>query len=211
MDASGHYVGAANARGVWVHQLLSTAPFFPIADVVTEIAAVSVATGVPLTAYARSTSGRITSSLLLVRDPSITHGTPDIADCERAAAALAARGNWVSQGQDVRSCMLLALGLREGYDPAAARVHTWTEVTDPVLGKGEVWCGWPAELISARPQPDGTAQVYHEPGVLAFTDFDQLPTLTAIAFDLRQDRLVIHNWLTGWTTAYRRGARSVDT
>lgn len=210
MDASRRYVGAANARGVWVHQMLSTAPFFPIADVVEEIAAVAVSTGVPLTAYARSTDERITSSLLLVRDPSITHGTPDIADCERAAVALSARGTWLSRGQDIRPCMLLALGLREGYDPAA-RVHSPDEVAARVLSNGEVWCGWPAELISARPQPDDTAAVYHEPGVLAFTDFDQLRTLTAIAHDLRQERFVIHNWLTGFTTAYRRPAGPYGT
>ncbi|SEB48722.1 hypothetical protein SAMN04489727_2127 [Amycolatopsis tolypomycina] len=204
MTFASPYVVAVNAPGVWVHELLSAEPFFPIADVVEEIAAVSQDTGVPLTAYARSTNG-ITSSLLLVRDPSRTHGTPGIADCERAAAALAARGTWLSRGQDARSCMLLALGLREGYDPAA-RVHSPDEVINRVLSKGQVWCGWPAELISARPQPDGPAQVYHEPGVLAFTDFDQMPTLAAIAHDLRQDRFVIHNWLTGWTTAFRRPA-----
>ena len=84
MDASTPYRAAASATGVWA-QFLSNAPSFPIADVVEEIAAVSVATGVPLTAYARSTTGRITSSLLLARDPSVTHGVPAVADCERAA------------------------------------------------------------------------------------------------------------------------------
>lgn len=196
------YQVSATAAGVWVHELCSVEPYRPIADVVEEIAAVSVATGVPLTGYARSTGGLMMSSLLLVRDPSRTHGVPEIAACEGAAVALAGRGTWRSRGRDTRSCMLLALGLREGYDPAA-RVHSPDEVVNRVLHKGQVWCGWPAELISARPQPDGTAQIYHEPGLLAFTDAAQLATLAAIAHDLGQDRFVVHDWLGGVTVAYR--------
>lgn len=202
---NGRYVEAANAPGVWVHKLITTAPpFCPIADLVEEIAAVSQDTGVPLTAYAHSSDG-ITAGLLLVRDPSITHGAPDIADCEHAAAALAARGTWISWGQLRESSIMVAIGLREGYDPAA-RVHSHEDFTDRVLHAGRLWSGWPAELISARPQPDGTAQVYHEPGVLTFTDWDQLDTIAEIAHDFRQDRFVVHNWLTGWTTAFRRPA-----
>jgi hypothetical protein len=201
VDTSSHYRTAATATGVWAHELLSAAPDVPITDAVDDITAVVEDTGVPLTGYARS-SGGFTSSVLLVRDPSITHGVPDVPDCERAARALAAGGRWRSEGQLIRASILVAVGLREGYDPAA-RVHAADELEQRVLRAGAVWAGWEVELISARPQPDGGVQLYHEPGVLTFADWEQLPVLAAIAHDLGQHRFVTHDWLAGRTTAYR--------
>jgi hypothetical protein len=201
VDASTPYRAAASAPGVWVPQLLSTHPAVAIADVVADVAAVSVHSGVPLTAYARTTGG-YASSMLLARDPSVTHGVPDVSDCERAAAMLAAIGRWGSESDFARSSILVALGLREGYDPGA-RVHTLAEFRARMLRDCGMWTGWPAELISARPQPDGTAQLYHEPGVLVLADWDQLAALAAIAHEFGQDRFVTHDWVAGRTTAYR--------
>ncbi|MBE1502684.1 hypothetical protein H4696_009784 [Amycolatopsis lexingtonensis] len=203
------YRATARAPGVWAHQLLNTAPSAPLADVVGEIAAMSVATGEPITAYARTIGGFI-PSVLLARDPSVTHGVPDVSDCERVAAALAAGDRWHSAGQVVHSVALVAIGLREGYDPAA-RVHTLAEFRERLLRDTGRWSGWPAELISARPQPDGTAQVYHEPGVLTFADDGQLLALAAIACDFGQERFVAHDWNTYRTTAYCRAAGPDNT
>ncbi|WP_328447429.1 hypothetical protein [Amycolatopsis sp. NBC_00438] len=160
----------------------------------------------PLTAYARTGGSDFSSSLLLVRDPSVTHGTPALADCERAATQLAAGGNWHSQGQMVRSAVLVAIGLREGYNPGA-RVRTFAEFEQRVLHNLGVWSGMSAELISARRLPDRAVQVYREPGALTFADWEHLPALAAIADDFGQDRFVTHDWLAHRTTAYSRTTR----
>lgn len=203
MAAFAPYRWAADATGVWAHQFLSAVPDVSVADVADEIAALAGRTRVPLTAYARTGGSDFSSSLLLVRDPSVTHGTPAPADCERAAAQLAAGGNWHSQGQMIRSAVLVAIGLREGYDPSA-RVHTFAEFEQRVLRDLRVWSGMSAELISARPQPGGAVQIYHEPGALTFADWEHLPTLATIADDFAQDRFVTHDWLAHRTTAYSR-------
>jgi hypothetical protein len=203
VDTFSLYRQAATTAGVWAHQL-RPAKELPVAEVVDRLAALSVRTGVPLTGYAR-TSGGLVSSLLLVRDPSVTHGVPERHDCERAAAELAAGGGWRSDGQVVRSAALVALGLREGYDPGA-RVHTVAELKRRVHRGCGAWTGVPAELISARPMAGGDVQLYNEPGVLLFADGDGLPALATIAHELGQLRFVVHDWVAGRTTAFRLAA-----
>ncbi|MEV7097564.1 hypothetical protein AB0M80_32405 [Amycolatopsis sp. NPDC051045] len=205
VNTVGSYHRAATTAGVWAHQLApAVVPGVPVAEVVNGIAALSVRTGVPLTGYAR-TRGGFVSSLLLVRDPSVTHGVPKRHDCERAAAELAAGGDWRSDGQVIRSAVLVALGLREGYDPGA-RVHTLAEFKRRLARGCSVWTGMPAELISARPMPGGDVQLYHEPGVLTFAAEEGLPALAMVAHDFGQRRFVVHDWLADRTTAFSLSA-----
>ncbi|MGW4829630.1 hypothetical protein ACWEOG_18755 [Amycolatopsis japonica] len=196
------YREAAYAPGVWAHQLDSTSPSVPLADIADEITALTRRTGVPMTAYVRTT-GTTAWQIVLVRDPSVTHGTPDPRDCERAARNLAATGRWQSRGQLARASALIAIGLREGYTPGN-KLHTLAEFKTLHSRHLPVWTGGPAELISARPLPDGGARPYREPGVLTFTDPENLPAFAAIACELGQHRFVVHDWLTGWTVAYSR-------
>lgn len=203
MHTFSFYRRAATAVGVWAHQL-RPAKRVPLAEAADRLAALSVHTGVPLTAYVPSREGFV-ASLLLVRDPSITHGAPEQDECERAAAELAAGGDWRSEGRLVRSATLVALGLREGYDPGA-RVHTLAEFRRRVLHGCSAWTGMPAELISARPMAGGSAQLYQEPGVLTFADGGELPALATIAHDFGQHRFVVHDWAADRTTAFSLAA-----
>ncbi|MGW4826686.1 hypothetical protein ACWEOG_03820 [Amycolatopsis japonica] len=201
MSTLGHYHPAAFADGVWAQRLLSTAPYVPVDQIADALDATVGRTGVPLTAYVHTT-GRVAGQMVLVRDPSVTHGAPDKDDCELAAFDFVRNGPWRNDGQIARAAVLVAMGLREGYAPDN-RQRTFAEFLTEHERHRPVWAGHPAVLISARPQPDGEVQVYREAGVCSFADPDDLPVHAAIADAFGQHRFVVHNWLTGRVTAYR--------
>ncbi|MEU9687143.1 hypothetical protein [Amycolatopsis japonica] len=201
MSTLGPYHPAAFADGVWTKQLLSTAPYVAVDEIAGALAATVGRTGVPLTAYAHTT-GRVATRLVLVRDPSVTHGVPDEDDCEVAAFDFVRNGPWRNDGQMARAAVLVAMGLREGYAPGN-RQRTYTEFRTEHDRHRGVWVGHPAVLISARPRPDGDVQVHREAGVCSFADPEDLPVHAAIADAFGQHRFVVHNWLTGRVTAYR--------
>ncbi|AGM10138.1 hypothetical protein [Amycolatopsis keratiniphila] len=202
--SSFHYRETASAPGVWAHELHATAPLYPLAEVVDEIAELTGRTGVPMTAYALTT-GHGSSWIRLVRDPSVSHGTPDPDDCERAARELVAGGRWRSGGRLVRSAVMVAVGLREGYAPGN-RLHTYDAYRTLHERARSVWSGMPVELISARLKADGTVRTYREPGVVTICQPDDLPVHATIAHAFAQRRFVVHDWLADHTTAFGRVA-----
>ncbi|MFJ8910613.1 hypothetical protein [Amycolatopsis sp. NPDC102389] len=200
--SSTSYRETASAPGVWAHELHATAPRYPLAEIVDEIAELTGRTGVPMTAYALTT-GHGSSWIRLVRDPSVSHGTPDPDDCEHAARDLVAGGRWVSGGRLVRPAVMVAIGLREGYAPGN-RLHTYDAYRALHDRARPVWSGMPVELISARLQADGDVRTYQEPGVVTICPPDDVPVHATIARAFAQRRFVVHDWLADHTTAYGR-------
>lgn len=202
------YHETASAPGVWAHELHATSPRFPVAEIVDEITALTLSTGVPMTAYALTTGGDASSWIRLVRDPSVTYGTPDPRDCELATRELVASGRWRSGGRLARAAVMVAVGLREGYAPGNP-LHTYADYRAQYSRFRSTWVGAPVELISARLLSDGNVRTYREPGVVTICAPEDLSVHATIAHTVGQRRFVVHDWLSDRTIAF--GRVDVDT
>ncbi|MFJ6774620.1 hypothetical protein ACIQOV_27295 [Kitasatospora sp. NPDC091257] len=90
--------------------------------------------------------GEPVTELTLSRDPSRTHGTPGVLECDAAVRRLAAATGWTRAAEAAPDGVLVALGLREGYDLATA-THSPDEGTDFEISASstparELWDVW---------------------------------------------------------------------
>ncbi|MFD6073267.1 hypothetical protein [Amycolatopsis lurida] len=128
----------------------------------------------------------------LIRDPSATHGAPDIDAFHDVLSTLSGTHGWHPiAGAGPAQRVVVMLGLREGYDPDA-HVHSSADVARHLYGvqaAGDALIV-KVHVMSAR-YLDGARQVYQEPGVLIGGPASILPAVTATAEALAQHRFVV--------------------
>ncbi|WP_367139419.1 hypothetical protein [Saccharothrix sp. HUAS TT1] len=192
------YTEVATAAGAWCCRvLLPETPFEAVCALLKDLTTV---TGTPVTAFLFGGCGDPVAELLLVRDPSRTHGTPEIALYESLAQRLTAETGWsLAPARAPHSGVLVGLGLREGYAPDAPH-HAPAEVEQHLAGHGADWSCRTARLVSAR-LVDGAVQWYDEVGVVVHTPAEMAPTIERIAALFAQHRYVVTDFGSGSTRA----------
>ncbi|MFD9793730.1 hypothetical protein ACFWXK_22615 [Streptomyces sp. NPDC059070] len=169
------YTEAASAEGAWTRSL--RVPAAPVDEVRRALA--ELASPWPVSAFLPGQAAEAVAEVVLYRDPSRTYGTPDPA-----------------------SCVLIGLGLREGYNAAAA-THAPQEVTDRLRAASPYgWSCPTARLVSAR-LVDHTVRWYEETGVLVHAQERLATALEAAALSCTQDRYVVTDLTRRRTYALR--------
>jgi hypothetical protein len=182
----GPYREAASAPGAWWATLYPHPK--PALAQLRRILTDACGTLTPLSAYVPTwPTGRVTE-ITLVRDPSVTHGTPTVDAAIDATFDLAVDQGW-THGTGIRPVtgLVVGIGLREGYEPDAP-VHPAGHITGRLGESG--WRAQHARLVSAR-RIDGDVQWYSEPGLIITARRDLLPAIAAAAHALRQHRFVV--------------------
>ncbi|MEU4804369.1 hypothetical protein [Actinosynnema sp. NPDC023587] len=191
------YTETASAPGAWSTRLLL--PETPIETVYTLLADLSASTGMPITAYVVGGDGDPADELLLVRDPSRTHGCPTVGEYESLAARLVTETGWAVVPAGTPRGILVGLGLREGYGPGSPQ-HSLSEVEHLLAEHGTDWTCRPARLASAR-LLDGQIQWYDEVGAVVEAAVEMTAAIELIAAAFRQDRVVITDYAADRTRA----------
>ncbi|WP_236787991.1 hypothetical protein [Amycolatopsis sp. GM8] len=192
------YTEIAHANGAWsARVLLPATPFETVCGLLKDLTA---HTGMPITAFQFGGDGDPVDELLLVRDPSRTHGTPEVREYETLATRLTAETGWpVASAHSPRDGILVGLGLREGFEPGAPQ-HSLTEVEQHLAERGTCWRCRAARLVSAR-LVGGDVQWYDEVGAVVEAPAEMTPVIEQMAGTFRQDRFVVTNFSNGWTRA----------
>jgi hypothetical protein len=192
------YTEVARAPGAWNACILP--PATPFDQVCILLKNLTMATDTPIAAFLGGGDGDPVDELLLVRDPSRTHGTPGIRECESLATWLAAETAWpLAPARIPASGILVGLGLREGYAPDAPQ-HSLAEAEQHLAQDGTGWTCRTARLVSAR-LVDGAVRWYAEVGAVIEAPTEMTPTIDWLAGMFRQDRYVVTNFSDGWTRA----------
>lgn len=162
----------------------------------------------PITAAIQTTLCAV-DRIVLLRDPSHTHGTPSIEDCETLTDSLSASEGWdVSPVIGLEPALTVMLGLREGYDENAP-VHNPRVVYEHLNSRRVVrYQVDPVHLVSAR-WVDGKIRTYDEPGVLLAIEPVTLPAVAELAGMLRQDRFVVTDFPADRTFVMRASRAEV--
>lgn len=193
------YTEVASATGAWTRSIRAAGA--PVDHV--QQALFALATTWPVAAFLHG-DGDSVDEVVLYRDPSRTHGTPVIAECDAAARRLTTATGWAPKPhEDHAFDVLVGLGLREGYD-AAATTHSPQEVTTHLLSAST--SGWhcrTAQLVSAR-LVDHQVRWYEETGVVVNAQTRLLPDIETIAARCDQHRFVVTNLAAGHTYALQR-------
>lgn len=195
------YTEVARAHGAW--SLDVTLPPTRTKHVCAVLEDLTTSTSTPITAWLYGDGVQPVTKLLLVRDPSRTHGTPDIAEYETLSQHMYAMTGWtISRARTRRYGILVGLGLREGYAPDAP-CHSPSEIVH-ILGsqKGD-WSCRRARLVSAR-AVDDAVRWYDEPAVVIHADAEMEPAITRLAGAFNQHRFVITDFTTDTTRALAR-------
>lgn len=190
------YREVATAEGAWCRHLQAPCPLTPARtrQILTEFAAEYQ---FPVSAFVHGSA--LSRQVTLIRDPSITHGTPTIPACRAATTALARFAGWTVLNRPAPDGLLVGLGLREGYEQTAP-VRDPDEVRSPLRQHND-WTATVAELVSARALVDHV-RCYAEPALLITAAPALLPVLTSIAVRMRQHRFVVTDFSTHRTVAY---------
>lgn len=193
------YVQVASVDGCW-----TTEVNLPPTDVRYIKSTLSLLAGqCPVSALAIDNPDGLVTQLILYRDPSRTRRTPTIPDCDEMADELAAVTAWgMVRGNPStpQAPTLVALGLREGFDPTATE-HSHSDVGRDVLS---MTAGWrPCRLMSARQVDDDHIEWHNEPGIVLHAPLQLLPTIATAAHRLGQIRFTVTDYVEGRTYALR--------
>lgn len=185
MITTAPYAEVTAAEGTWVAWVqLPPTSFAEIRRVLS-----TLAEQWPVAACCFGGDGVLVTTLLLYRDPSRTHGTPSIAQCDAALDALLDATGWrVDAGHVPITGLLVGLGLREGYGQGATQ-H-WPGEVDQYLEHGTGWRCWTARLVSAR-HVDGEVRWYDEVGVVVLVPASMLSAVIAAAAACAQHRFAV--------------------
>jgi hypothetical protein len=195
------YAEVASAGGAWSCPVLL--PLTPFEQVCTVLKELSAFTGSPITAFMHGADSDPVDELLLVRDPSRDHGTPDIPDCQSAAQTLTAETGWpLVPHRAPGAGVLVGLGLREGYSSDAPQ-HSPAEADQYLARHGSGWRCRTARLVSAR-LVDRAVRWYDEVGVVVQAPAAMTPVIGRLAAMFAQHRHVITNFDEGSTRAFAR-------
>lgn len=198
MTTTTPYTEVAAADGAWSCRVASPATAFE--SVCAVLADLTVFTGTPITAFLYGADGDPVTEGLLVRDPSRTHGTPDIPLYESFAQHLTAKTGWLLAPTPApRTAILVGLGLREGYSPQAPQ-HSIAEVEHHLADHHTDWTYRPARLVSAR-LLDAVVRWYDEVGVVLQAPAGSAPVVRQLAAAFAQHRYVITDFSTDSTHA----------
>lgn len=197
------YTTTAAATGAWTCPMLlpTAAPADTVQGILADLAA---SAGWPVNAFLHHHGGLV-DEVVLYRDPSHTHGTPNIPECEAAMWHLVGVPEWTAiPDYEPTGGVLVGLGLREGY-ALDAPVHDPSVVHRHLAATSTRWTCRTATLFSARLVVDGQVRRYDEPGVVIHaTGAGAVPAIEAAAGELAQDRFVVTDFDTRTTTAYAR-------
>ncbi|UUV32204.1 hypothetical protein NQK81_01780 [Amycolatopsis roodepoortensis] len=142
----------------------------------------------------------------LHRDPSVTHGVPNVPRCWAAVRRLAAETGWITSPRNAPSRgIMVGLGLRKGYDPGAPQYEP-SEVTSRLATTGTERTCHTARLVSAR-LVSGKVRDHDEVGVAVRGQVDLLPVITELAYRFAQDRFVVTDFTGRRTYAMKRRSR----
>lgn len=196
-------VVSAFALGAWSARFV--VPRVPLVDVQWRLRHFVADNGNPLTA---AVWGDPVWRLVLLRHPSVTHGTPRIPACREAAGLLAYATGWMPSPDNYRRTvgMTVAFGLREGYDPGSL-VHSRSRVARYLRGRRDLT---DVRLCSAR-LVDNDVRWYDEPGLFIDASEDITSSVLAAARRFGQDQVVVTNWADGRTDAIRIPAAQEGT
>lgn len=181
------YTEAASARAAWAVRFTHTVPMtLAWVRAMLEIASAEA----PLTAYAQGSEDEVLD-VVVARDPSRTYGTPSIAACKRAVRRVRFASDWTAK--PLTSGVMVAMGLREGYDPSAP---TWTgrQVAETLPGATVT----ETVLVSCRRAPEGV-QWWEEPCALIAAPGIDVTALDDLAGRMRQERYTITDHTNGRT------------
>lgn len=197
------YAEAAAADGAWTAalRLPDAVPFERVRHALTDV---TRTTGWPAAAFVSGRAEAVTD-MLLYRDPSRTHGTPDIATCQAAMRALSTATGWTVLGDSPPGGteILVGLGLREGYG-TDAREHPPEEAAAFLRSRSTTgWRCHTARLVSAR-LTEGRVRWYEETGVVVQAQERMLPAITAAAGAFVQHRFTVTHFLRQRTYALQR-------
>jgi hypothetical protein len=177
------YKRSTSAAGAWTATLRGPA----IPDDYYVAALRAVAHGCPLSGWTRFRPDA-DGMVILHRHPSQRHGTPDIADCDAAAHALADRLGWqIDQGAP-RIGIITAVGRREGYGDTAV-MHDQSVFEEYLVDMATLpVTQWSARLV------DGEIQWYDEPAVMVNTGPGRLDLIASAAARTRQHQIVVTDY-----------------
>lgn len=192
LDQPSHnYITGASANHAW-SATFEIIPPMPKDEVVSHLGRLVVGYGDP----SRPISGAVIGTgdtdrteLVLGLDPSRTHGTPSVEQCEIIAEDISDKLGWQRQAEEpfgVRAIM----GRRIGYDETA---HTYSseEVRALAEAAGRSDLNFvEGDLFSLRPMPNQDLWQYDEPGVIITGSADAVDTILEVAEIMEQDRVV---------------------
>ncbi|RSM80564.1 hypothetical protein DL991_10655 [Amycolatopsis sp. WAC 01375] len=160
----------------------------------------------PVNALIVGDADKPVTEIELHRDPSVTHGVPDVPRCWAAVRRLATETGWTASPHNARSMgILVGLGLREGYAPGAPQ-HEPSEVTSRLATAGTERTCHTARLVSAR-LVGSEVRDHDEVGVAVRGQADLLPVITELADRFAQDRFVVTDFTGRRTYAMKRRSR----
>lgn len=190
----------AAADGAWSAELRPWgASFDELREVLTRLVA---AHDFPVSAFVRVYRG-VAKSLTVVRDPSVSFGTPSVAKCERAVQQLVSDTGWQRVEPAGRSGgITVGVGLREGYDEQAPARPAYAALAR-LLSHAREWQTTTRWLISAR-NVGGDLQWYEERGVVITAGAGLLPVVAKLAHEFGQQRFAVTDFDAGRTYALRR-------
>jgi hypothetical protein len=190
----------ATANGVWSAEFrLMSLPFAELRELLTGFAREHA---FPVSAFVRAPRG-VARTLTLVRDPSVTFGTPSIATCEAAVDQLVHETGWRREDPAGTSDgFMVGLGLRKGYDEQAPTRPAYAALARLLRNAGE-WGTNTVWLVSAR-NVDGDVQWYEERGIVIHSSAGLLPIVADLAHEFGQQRFAVTDADEGRTYALRR-------
>ncbi|MEV0279746.1 hypothetical protein AB0I22_25600 [Streptomyces sp. NPDC050610] len=128
--------------------------------------------------------------VVLYRDPSRTHGTPDTSACDAAVRQLVTATGWTPAAGQANGGVLVGPGLREG-DAVGAPEHSPLEVIGRLrTGSATGWCCRTSRLVSAR-LVDGAVRWYAEVSAVVHAEVRLLPAVETAALSCAQHRYVV--------------------
>lgn len=192
------FTEVASAPGVWARAL--RAPHVPVDQARRALA--QLAPTWPVAAILPGEAADPVAEVVLYRDPSRAHGTPDLPSCDAAVRRLAAATGWMPEPCRPLTGVLVGLGLREGYS-AGAPEHSPQEVADRLLAVSA--SGWSCRTARVSGRLVGHAvRWYEETGVVIHAETHLIAAIEAAALHCAQDRYVVTHAAEGRTYALRQ-------
>ncbi|SFW88374.1 hypothetical protein [Amycolatopsis australiensis] len=204
--SGGVFVESAAAHGAWWCTL--RLPGEPVEQVRAALDRLARTTGHAWSVLLRGHGAEV-AEMTVMRDPSVTDGTPTIDECEAAVEELAGSTGWRRQDRPAPTGIVVPLGLRVSYDQAA-HLHQVADVRARLAARVPDATAWPARLVSLHILDDRTPQWHLEPGLVVHALPQSLSALESLAAELGQHRLAVTDWVhhrtyalaqAGWRTA----------
>ncbi len=207
------YKEVSSAPGVWFSAL--TPPLGTAVEAVSGALIAGTTEQLPVCALVQHDAAEIANEVILLRDPSSSHGTPDIGACDIAADSLARSQRWeycIGRGRTTgsavlwvaragSSCWSVCVGstpLTPPSTPALTSVRGWPPAESPAIGYGPAGCCRSGDCATPP-------RCCSEPAALVCAPAAALPAIADAAASLHQERIVVAG--LRWDCTYALGRR----